>query len=115
MPQSGALAKLRRHKREERLAATERNLDKIKARTDAGKLAGQDEIGLRVSTIIIQYKMAKHFELAIGDTTFSFARKLDGIKVEAALDWHLHHPHFGERCTDGCSPVRAQLQVAGQR
>ena len=80
------LAKLRAHKREELLAATERNLDKIKARVDAGKLAGQDEIGLRVGKVINQYNMAKHFELSIGENTFTFARKHDGIKAEAALD-----------------------------
>jgi transposase len=80
------LAKLRAHKREELLVATERNLDKIKARVDAGKLVGQDEIGLRVGKIINQYKMAKHFELTIGDTTFTFARKHDNIATEAALD-----------------------------
>jgi len=80
------LAKLRTHKREELLAATERNLDKIKARVDAGKLAGRDEIGLRVGKVINQYKVAKHFELAIGDNTFIFARKSDAIATEAALD-----------------------------
>ena len=80
------LAKLRTHKRQELLVATERNLDKIKARVDAGKLAGQDEIGLRVGKVINQYKMAKHFELAIADNAFTFARKLDAIKAEAALD-----------------------------
>ncbi len=80
------LAKLRTHKRQELLAATERNLDKIKARVDAGKLAGQDEIGLRVGKLINQYKMAKHFELAIGDTTFTFSRKSAAIAAEAALD-----------------------------
>src|SRR5438046_3187991 len=72
------LAKLRTHKREEMLAATEANLDKIKARVDAGKLIGREEIGLRVGRVINQYKVAKHFELAIGDNTFSFARKLEG-------------------------------------
>jgi len=80
------LAKLRTHKREELLVATEASLDKIKARVDAGKLVGPDEIGLRVGKIINQYKMAKHFELAIGENTFSFARKLDAIAAEAALD-----------------------------
>ena len=80
------LAKLRTHKRQELLAATERNLDKIKARVDAGKLAGQDEIGLRVGKLINQYKMAKHFELAIGDHSFAFARKNGEIAAEAALD-----------------------------
>jgi hypothetical protein len=80
------LAKLRTHKREELLAATEASLEKIKARVDAGKLAGRDEIGLRVGKVINQYKVAKHFELAIGDNTFTFARKLDCIAIEAALD-----------------------------
>ncbi len=80
------LAKLRTHKREELLAATERNLEKIKARIEAGKLAGPDEIGLRVGKIVNQYKVAKHFDLAIGDHTFTFARKLDSIAAEAALD-----------------------------
>jgi transposase len=81
-----ALAKLRTHKREELLAATERNLEKIKARIEAGKLAGPDEIGLRVGKIVNQYKVAKHFDLAIGDHTFTYARKLDSIAAEAALD-----------------------------
>ncbi len=80
------LAKLRTHKREELLAATEHNLDKIKARVDAGKLVGREKIGLCVGKVINQYKVAKHFELAIGDNTFSFARKLEGIAAEAALD-----------------------------
>src|SRR5207245_1433705 len=44
------------------------------------------EIGLRVGRVINQYKVAKHFELAIGDNTFTFARKLEGITAEAALD-----------------------------
>jgi hypothetical protein len=81
-----ALAKLRTHKREELLAATEANLDKIKARVDAAKLAGRDEIGVRVGKIINQYKVAKHFELAIGDATFAFSRKHASIAAEAALD-----------------------------
>lgn len=80
------LAKLRTHKREELLAATENNLQKIKARVDAGKLVGRDEIGLRVGKVINQYKMAKHFELVIGDNTFIFSRKSEGIAAEAALD-----------------------------
>ncbi len=80
------LAKLRTHKREELLAATAANLEKIKARVDAGKLAGRDEIGLRVGKVINQYKVAKHFELAIGENTFTFARKREAIAAEAALD-----------------------------
>src|SRR5438552_6380019 len=80
------LAKLRAHKRAELLSATEQNLAQIKARVDATKLAGKDAIGVRVGKIINQYKVAKHFELAIGETEFSFRRKPDSIAAEAALD-----------------------------
>jgi transposase len=80
------LAKLRTHKREELLVATEANLEKIKARVDALKLVGRDEIGLRVGKVVNQYKVAKHFDLTIGENTFTFARKTDAIAAEAALD-----------------------------
>jgi transposase len=80
------LAALRSHKREELLRATEQSLRKIQARVDAGKLAGADEIGLRVGRVINQYKVAKHFALEIGASTFAFARKTDCIAAEAALD-----------------------------
>jgi hypothetical protein len=80
------LAKLRAHKRQDLLAATELNLDKIKARVDAGKLVGNDKIGVCVGKVVNQYKVAKHFELTIGANTFSFVRKLAAIAAEAALD-----------------------------
>ncbi len=80
------LARLRAHKREELLSATEHNLAKIKARVDTAKLAGADEIGLRVGKVINQYKVAKHFELAIGEASFTFQRKHERIAAEAALD-----------------------------
>jgi transposase len=81
-----ALAKLRAHKREDLLAATERNLAKIRERVGAGKLAGRDAIGLRVGKVINQYKVAKHFDLSIADAALSWARKQDSIASEAALD-----------------------------
>lgn len=80
------LAKLRAHKREALLAATEKNLEPIRARVAAGKLAGMDVIGVRVGKVINQYKVAKHFELVIDERSFSFRRKPDSIATEAALD-----------------------------
>jgi len=80
------LAAMRSHKREELLRATEESLRKIKKRVDAGKLAGADAIGLRVGRVINQYKVAKHFELEIGASSLTFARKTDRIAAEAALD-----------------------------
>jgi len=80
------LARLRALKRLELLEATEKNLRAIKERVDAGRLRGADAIGLRVGKLINQYKVAKHFELVIGNSSFSFARKGDAIAAEAALD-----------------------------
>ena len=80
------LAKLRAHTREDLLAATERNLEKIKLRVEAGKLAGKDKIGVAVGKVVNQYKVAKHFELLITDGSFTFTRKMDNIAAEAALD-----------------------------
>ena len=80
------LARLRAHKREQLLCATELNLSKIKARVDATKLSGRDKIGLRVGKVVNQYKVAKHFELTIGDNAFTFARKHEHIAAEALLD-----------------------------
>jgi transposase len=80
------LAKLRAHKREELMAATEKSLHKIKDTVATGKLAGADKIGLRVGKLVNQYKVAKHFDLAIDDAAFGFQRKHDSIAAEAALD-----------------------------
>ena len=80
------LAALRAHKRHDLLAATEKNLQQIKERVDAGRLKGADAIGLRVGKVINQYKVAKHFELQISDERFSFTRKHEAIAAEAALD-----------------------------
>ena len=80
------LARLRVHKREALLCATERNLAKIKTQVEATKLKGRDKIGVRVGKVIDQYKMAKHFELSIDENALSFVRKHEPIAAEAALD-----------------------------
>ena len=80
------LAKLRAHKRAELLQATEEDLAKIAARVEAGRLKGQDKIGLAVGRVVNRYKVAKHFTLTLTDTTLTFARKEDAIAAEAALD-----------------------------
>jgi transposase len=80
------LAALRTHKRQELLVATEKSLQAIKERVDAGKLTGADAIGLRVGKVVNQYKVAKHFELGISDNAFTFERRHEAIAIEAALD-----------------------------
>ena len=83
-----ALAAERARKREDLLAATERDLARIAAAVARKRqpLRGKAEIGLEIGAVLDKHKMAKHFALDITDTSFSFARKTDEITVEAALD-----------------------------
>jgi hypothetical protein len=80
------LAKLRGHKREDLLAATEADLLKVSERIKAGRLNGKDKIGLAIGKIINRYKMAKHILLDIADDSFTFRRDGQKIKAETALD-----------------------------
>ena len=82
------LARERGCKREDLLQATERDLAPI-VRAVARKtkpLHGAALIGLRVGAVLNKHKMAKHFELSITDTSFTFARKTREIAAEAARD-----------------------------
>ena len=83
-----ALASERARKREDLLAATERDLAHIAAAVARKRqpLRGKAEIGLEIGAVLDKHKMAKHFTLDITDTSFSFARKTAEITVEAALD-----------------------------
>ena len=82
------LAEQRARKRQELLAATEKELTPIAAATRRATrpLRGKDKIALRVGKVINHYKMAKHFTLAITDESFTFTRNYDAIAAEAALD-----------------------------
>ena len=82
------LAEQRARKRQELLAATEKELTPIAAATRraARPLRGKDKIALRVGKVVNHYKMAKHFTLEITDDSFTFTRNRDAIAAEAALD-----------------------------
>jgi hypothetical protein len=66
---NGELAAERRRKRLDLLAATERDLAVIAAAVARARqpLRGKDQIGLKVGAVVNRYKMAKHFELDIGE------------------------------------------------
>jgi len=81
-----ALAKLRAHKRESLLQATEALLAQVQASVAAGRLKGQDKIGVQVGKLINRHKVAKHFELQIDDASLSWSRRQAAIEAEAALD-----------------------------
>jgi hypothetical protein len=80
------LAAERTRKRNALLAATEHLLAPIIARVAAGRLAGADKIGVAVGRVINKYKVGKHFDYQITDTSLTIRRRHDQIAAEAALD-----------------------------
>jgi transposase len=82
------LAAERSRKREELLAATEKDLARIKTVVERKRnpLHGTAAIALAVGEVLNTYKMKKHFDLTITDDAFSYARKTAEIAAETATD-----------------------------
>ena len=80
------LAKRRAVKRQELIAATVVELNKIKVAVGAGRLKGTANIAERYGRIVDKYKVAKHFNRKIDDATFSFEVDEKNVAAESALD-----------------------------
>ena len=82
------LAVERARKRAELLAATEKELEKVKAATKrkARPLCGTERIAIAVGKALGHYKMAKHFHYRIRQNGFTYERNQASIDREAALD-----------------------------
>jgi hypothetical protein len=82
------LAEERARKREDLLAATERELARIQARARRARqpLKGAAAIGRAVGAVLGRRKVAKHFCITITEDDLDFARDAAGIAGEAALD-----------------------------
>jgi hypothetical protein len=81
-----ALAGERARKRQDLLAATEKQLAPVIARVASGRLAGAAAIGAKIGEVIGKYKMAKHFEVTITDHSLAVERRQAQIEDEARLD-----------------------------
>jgi hypothetical protein len=81
-----ALAKLRAAKRQDLIAATVRELEKVAAMVAGGRLKGAGKIGLRVGQVANRYKVRKHFQIAIGEAALTFKVDEASVAAEAALD-----------------------------
>jgi hypothetical protein len=83
-----ALAAERRRKREELLAATEKELARIAAAVTRPRapLRERTAIALKAGAVLNRYRVAKHFRLDIGEQRFTFRRDVEAIAAEAALD-----------------------------
>ena len=82
------LAAERSRKRDELLAATEKQLEKVKAATLRSRqpLRGRERIAFAAGKALGRYKMAKHFHYRIRGNRFTYERNPASIEREAALD-----------------------------
>lgn len=109
------LAEERRRKRDELLALTEVDLRKIEARVGREKnpLRGAGEIGKAVGAVLGKRKMAKHFELIVTDTAFSFTRKAETIAEETKFDgFYVLRTSLPAGQIDAAGTVRAYKSLA---
>ena len=109
------LARERARKREDLLAATERDLAKVAAATTrkTKPLRGAGEIGLAVGAVLDKHKMAKHFELTISDAHLACRRKTQQIAEEAALDGlYAVRTSLPAQTIDDAATVRAYKSLA---
>jgi hypothetical protein len=109
------LARERTRKRLDLLAATERDLAAIAAAVSRARrpLRGAAEIALKVGAVINRHKMAKHFELDIGEASFAFRRNADAIAAEAALDGiYVVRTNLAKRILDDAATVGAYKSLA---
>ncbi len=81
-----ARGRLRAHKREALLAATREELTRVRAMVARGVLRNAGKIGVRVGKVLDKFKMAKHFELDIGEQHFNFEVNATSVQAETALD-----------------------------
>jgi transposase len=82
------LAEERARKRKELLESAEKKLKAVAKAVSRKRnpLRGKDKIGLRIGRDLKSTKMQKHFELTIGEDSFSYRRLDEQIAAEAALD-----------------------------
>jgi hypothetical protein len=80
------LATERARKREALLDATETLLAPLVTAVADGRLAGAGQIGIKTGKLINKFKMAKHFDVTITDTSLTITRRQAQITAEAALD-----------------------------
>jgi Transposase DDE domain len=109
------LAEERRHHREDLLAATETDLARIKQRVERPKnpLRGAAAIGQAVGAVQDRHKVAKHFDLLIGEDSFAFTRKTDAIAREARLDGlYVLRTSLPPAQADATATVRAYKSLA---
>ena len=109
------LAEERARKRRELLETTEKQLIGIQRRVERAKqpLRGAAAIGQAAGAALSRSTVAKHFQIDITDTAFSFRRNQAAIAAEAALDGiYVLRTNLPATQSDTAATVRAYKNLA---
>ena len=68
------------------IAATVKELERVKGIVARGRLNAKEKIGVRVGRVVNKYRMAKHFGLDIKQGHFDYWVLKDNVAQEAAMD-----------------------------
>ena len=107
------LARKRQIKRDALLAATVKELEKVKRMVESGRLRGKGDIGVRTGKVINKFKVGKHFKLSIEDGRFDFEVKDNKVRTEALLDGiYVVRTSLNEQQMDAAATVRGYKQLS---
>src|SRR6202049_2400792 len=110
------LAEERARKRTELLTITEKELARIAARVQRARSPrrGAAAIGQAVGAVLGRRHMAKHFQISIGEDTFSFTQTPLSIATEAALDGiYVIRTNLPATQSDAAATARAYKSLSG--
>ncbi|MEX2501549.1 MAG: IS1634 family transposase [Trueperaceae bacterium] len=80
------LGRKRAHKRQDLLAATVTDLERVQRSVWNGRLQGREKIGLKVGEKLGRHNMAKHVTVTVSDDDLAFEIDQDSIEREARMD-----------------------------
>ena len=106
----------RYRKRQELLAATEREPETVAVATcrQCRPPCGMDTIGTRVGKVTNRYKVANHFVTTISEEAFTYERDPEKIAIEEALDGiYVVRSNVDPHRLDAAENVRAYKNLSG--
>jgi transposase len=107
------LGRKRAHKRQDLLAATVKDLEKVQRSVWNGRLSGREKIGLKVGEKLGKHNMAKHVRVTISDGDLAFDIDQDSIEQEARMDGiYVVRTSVSEERMSSADAVRAYKDLA---
>jgi len=79
------LAERRKAKRMELLDATKAELDKVRRMVGRGRLLSKEAIGDQVGRILKQYRVSRHYKVAVRDNGFDYRIDEEALAAKAAM------------------------------